>query len=589
MAHWSENSKRLKIKYYRIEDANALFDKSHYSSDVILMVLPSGDPCDSSKRLNEIRELIADMCCRLKFDSILIIVGEVVDLVDVHQGINEMMNYQHWIVIKRERPKTSPITSLPSFHFGALIYSVYKGGLRHTKTRIKYTYCPACKKTTKDYGGKKHTYHKYGTLISDVWRDIASDIDGNLDPLIERFADLFGIDAYKQLRVLDCRSISIQRHAINKKVVTFREKKYNFEQKKRKKENFLILGDCLDELAKIESNSVDFAFADPPYNLGKKYKNYSDNLEITKYFDWCDRWISELARVLRPGRTLAILNIPLWSIRHFCYMEKILDFQNWIVWEALSFPVRMIMPSHYTILCFSKGKPRALPLDPRSTQKSLTLFPMEIDNWLLPLDEGYCLRSSCVNSRHKNSCDDSGPLTDLWWDIHRLKHNTRRVDHPCQVPSKLMCRLISIFTKPAETVLDCFNGAGTSTLSAHLLGRKYIGIEVSEEYNSIAEARHSEICRGLDPFRKSNRILSSKNSPVPRLPRQQYAIPKKSLQLEVKRIAKKLGHIPDREEVITFGKYPIEYYDSYFISWGEVCAAARTTGMTETMVAQGRK
>ncbi|MCJ7541310.1 MAG: hypothetical protein MUO88_16800, partial [Desulfobacterales bacterium] len=54
--------------------------------------------------------------------------------------------------------------------------------------------------------------------------------------------------------------------------------------------------------------------------------------------------LGELARVLRPGRTLALLNIPLWSIRHFLYLETILNFQTWLVWDALSFPVRL---SHF--------------------------------------------------------------------------------------------------------------------------------------------------------------------------------------------------------------------------------------------------
>jgi site-specific DNA-methyltransferase (adenine-specific) len=65
------------------------------------------------------------------------------------------------------------------------------------------------------------------------------------------------------------------------------------------------------------------------------------------------------------------------------------------------------------------------------------------------------------------------------------------------------------------------------------------------------------------------------------MPKQKYAIPKKTLQLEVRRVAKKLHRLPDRDELARYGKYPIEYYDQYFVSWGEVCAAARTTGMTE--------
>ncbi|HMV50046.1 MAG TPA: hypothetical protein PKD31_20045, partial [Blastocatellia bacterium] len=101
-------------------------------------------------------------------------------------------------------------------------------------------------------------------------------------------------------------------------------------------------------------------------------------------------------------------------------------------------------------------------------------------------------------------------------------------------------------------------------------------------YHELALSRHEEIAAGLDPFRKAERALTAKNSSVPRLTKQKYAVPKKTLQLEVKRIAQELGHLPTRDEVIHYGRHPIAYYDQYFISWGEVCAAARNTGMSET-------
>jgi site-specific DNA-methyltransferase (adenine-specific) len=343
----------------------------------------------------------------------------------------------------------------------------------------------------------------------------------------------------------------------------------------------IINGDCLERLKEIPSDSIDFIFTDPPYNLGKKYSGYSDDLEIKEYFNWCDRWLAELARVLKPGRTLALLNIPIWSIRHFLFMNTLLQFQNWIAWDALSFPVRLIMPAHYTILAFSKGESRELPgLVGEAGQTNGLSAPLVFDS-LKPLAEEYCLRSGCVKQRQMTQVDDRAPLTDLWWDVHRLKHNSRRVDHPTQLPPQLMYRLISIFTKPGELVLDCFNGSGTTTLAAHQLGRHYIGIEKSPTYFKIAQKRHEEITQGFDPFRKEERKLTAKNSRVRRLPKQKYEVSKKTLQLEVKRIAQELGRLPTREEVERLGKYPIKYYDDYFVSWGEVCAAARTTGMTE--------
>ena len=201
---------------------------------------------------------------------------------------------------------------------------------------------------------------------------------------------------------------------------------------------------------------------------------------------------------------------------------------------------------------------------------------------LEPLAEGYCLRASCVRKRNAFGFTDRGQLTDIWWDIHRLKHNSRRVDHPCQLPPQLLYRLISIFTKSNETVLDCFNGAGTTSLTAQQINRQFIGIELSEKYYEIAQSRHDEIRIGLDPFRKKNRTLTEKNSPVARMPKQTYEVPKKTLQLEVRRVSKELNRLPTRTEMIEHGKYPIKYYDEYFSSWGEVCAAARHDGMSET-------
>jgi site-specific DNA-methyltransferase (adenine-specific) len=341
-------------------------------------------------------------------------------------------------------------------------------------------------------------------------------------------------------------------------------------------ESRLINEDCLTALRSLPECTADFCFADPPYNIQKKYDHWNDALEAQHYFDWCDQWLTELARVLKPGRTLAVVNIPLWTVRHYQHLCKTLRFQSWIAWDGLSLPVRMIMPSHYAILCFSKGEPRPLPgLAP----DSLRGFE---GKQFLPLEEFFCMRAPCVGQRRNGTARDRGIFTDLWYDIHRLKHNSRRVDHPCQLPPSLMRRLFWLFTNPADLVVDCFDGAGTSSLVARLMGRRYIGIELSAQYHEIAKERHVMIENGEDPFGKRDRIPLAKNSRVDRLPKQKYLVSKKVLQLEVRAIASKLGHIPTRDEVRAMSKYPIEHFDNYFVSWGEVCAAARHAGMSES-------
>jgi site-specific DNA-methyltransferase (adenine-specific) len=577
MAHLSENSHRLIITEVCVRTPSELRLITKGLTDVCVIRLPACEISEEfSRPLSDVGQLIAGIAEGLGSEATLVVLGEVVDLVQIQDCMPASMQYQLWVTIKRTLAIASNLHHLPYGHFGVLVHTRYKQSLRHTKTRIEYTYCPVCDRTTKDYGGKKHTYHESGTLISDVWRDISGDLNGDIAPIIDRLADLFGVDPYRDLVILDCRAMPLQREFDKLPPITMQENDLPEDFR-----NQILNDDCLRALQKIPDNSIDFAFTDPPYNLGKKYLGYSDDLTIQDYFKWCDVWIDELSRILKPGRTLAILNIPLWATRHFLHMQQSLAFQNWIVWDALAFPVRLIMPAHYAIVCFSKGESRELPgLAGEISQIPLPSAPRTF-HALKPMDDNYCLRENCVNVRLREHIDDRAPLTDIWADIHRLKHNSKRVDHPTQLPPHLLYRLITIFTKPNEVVLDCFNGSGTTTLTAHQLGRTYLGIEASEKYWSMAEERHSEIRLGLDPFRKEERVLTSKNSPVPRLAKQIYKIPKKTLQLEVKRIAKQLGHVPTRSELIEYGKYPIKFYDSYFTSWGEVTAAARTTGMTE--------
>ena len=502
-------------------------------------------------------------------NATIVILTSPIFVADFCSQLRSNIHSKLWITVKLENAINNEYY-LKRQHAALLIFTRYKGSLRHTKTRIGYSYCPYCKKTTKDYGGKKHLYHEFGTLMSDVWRDITVNFEKFPAEVVNRLVDLFGIPEYKKLNVYDqrefCKPLS---HSRIFKECSETKNSYSGD-------SILFNGDCLENLATIPDNSIDFCFADPPYNLKKKYENWNDGIDIQKYFSWCDLWLGELARVLKPGRTLAVLNIPNWCIRHFKYLNTILDYQDWIVWEGLSFPVRMIMPAHYSILCFSKGSPRILP----AIKRRENLFLEQQATYAIK--ESSCGRKNCMNKRSDANIQDREFVSNVWHDIHRLKHNSRRVDHPCQLPPMFMYRLISLFTDMGESVLDPFNGVGTTTLTAQQLSRKYIGIELSEYYYNIAKQRHAELSDGIDPFRKMNGgTPRAKNSPVKRMKKQKYEISKKTLQLEIRDISARIGHIPTKEEIMELSQYPFEYFENYFHSWGEVRAAARTTGMTE--------
>jgi len=574
MAHWSEDSKRLQQSAVSINKFSLLDNIPSEKPSVYLFWLPFPRVTTSGTNSKEVFSTLSKYCSQLNEDSVVCVFTTPSQAAEMLPYLEKSLKFQLWVAVKTTPNAYSNIMGLmPHRQASLLILTRYKKPLFHTKTRIQYTYCPACGKTTKDYGGKKHTYHEYGTLLSDVWRDIACNPTSDISMVTERLCDLFGLRPYQNFYLIDLRNCEdITSQETSSSLLTdpvIDEIKANPSL-----DSELLNEDCLKALASIPDNSIDFCFADPPYNLKKKYDKWDDALESVKYFAWCDKWLSELCRVLKPGRTLAVLNIPLWAARHYQYLVSIMNFQTWIAWESLSFPVRMIMPSHYAILCFSKGSSRSLP------GLSSSINDVTEETYVKPIQEFYCIRASCIASRQRLG-NDRANITDIWHDIHRLKHNSRRVDHPCQLPPLLMQRLFALFTHPGEMILDCFNGSGTSTLVAQQMNRSYIGIELSEQYHHIALQRHEQIGLGGNPFGKADSIPTAKNSSVQRLPKQKYEVPKKELQLDVKRIAHELGRLPNRKEVQARSKFPIEYFDRYFISWGEVCAAARTTGMTE--------
>ncbi|MFC2108416.1 DNA methyltransferase [Candidatus Bipolaricaulota bacterium] len=571
MAHQSEIENPLSVESHVLGGIDELERVGSEAGDVFLISLPFS-PDSVLAGTEEAVRLIRSYCQDLPDSTVasFLCTPEIAAL--LCNALADDLRYQLWIATKL----TSPVTAdgiLPMHHAALLVFTKDDIPLKHTYTRIGYSYCPACDKTTKDYGGKKHTYHSFGTLMSDVWRDISVDPHGKLQSIESRLSDLFSLPPYKRFVSLDLRSIPSKPsvHVAEKPAITRSDREQSSESRHNSQ---LLTGDSMEIMRDLPDSSIDFCFADPPYNLGKTYNSWHDSLEIEEYFHWCDQWLYEMLRVLKPGRTFAVLNIPLWAARHFSYLDSIAVFQNWIAWEGLSLPVRKIMPAHYSIVCFSKGRPRTLPgLDGSKSAREAAA--------LNSAAEFFCSRASCRKAR-LGVHNDYAATTDLWWDIFRLKHNSRRVDHPCQLPPLLMERLISLYTYAGEHVLDPFNGVGTTTLSAEQLGRSFTGIEIDPKYRQIALDRHEELRSGIDPFRKRSTTPKAKNSRVKRLKKQKYAVTKKALQLEVKRIANILGRLPTKDEIREQAKYSYHFYEDYFIDWGEAYAAARTTGMSET-------
>ena len=123
----------------------------------------------------------------------------------------------------------------------------------------------------------------------------------------------------------------------------------------------LFQGDLIDLLPFIRSESVNTVFADPPFNLSKKYgKRVNDNRSDEEYVSWCREWLDHCIRILKPGGSIFIYNLPKWNIILGNYLtESGLTFRHWIAVNIkLSLPIPgRLYPSHYSLLYYTKGKP----------------------------------------------------------------------------------------------------------------------------------------------------------------------------------------------------------------------------------------
>jgi site-specific DNA-methyltransferase (adenine-specific) len=90
----------------------------------------------------------------------------------------------------------------------------------------------------------------------------------------------------------------------------------------------------------------------------------------------------------------------------------------------------------------------------------------------------------------KSQMHHFGPLTsDVWTDIHRIRHKIRRDEHPCQLPVPLLERLLLMSSDEGDIVLDPFIGTGTTAIAAKRLARRFIGIDIDSKYVDIANAK----------------------------------------------------------------------------------------------------
>ena len=197
----------------------------------------------------------------------------------------------------------------------------------------------------------------------------------------------------------------------------------------------------------IDTSSL-LTISDPPYNLGYHYDECEDDMKEDEYFRF-------MGSVFGNGPSVIIhYSEAMYRISRAMdtYPEKV------VAWVYPSNTPRQ----HRSVAWFGckpdfrkDGQPYRNPTDPRIAKR---------------IADGKTAR-----------------LYD-WWQINQVKNvSSEKTEHPCQIPVALMERIIQITN--GDCVFDPFAGSGTTLLAAQNLGRKAIGIEMSERYCEIIANR----------------------------------------------------------------------------------------------------
>ena len=235
----------------------------------------------------------------------------------------------------------------------------------------------------------------------------------------------------------------------------------------------LFEADCIEAMSLMEADSVDLAFADPPFNLGKKYSSAIDDLLAhDEYLSWCKDWLDQMIRVLKPGGSLFVWNLPKWNLPLGAYVGQKLTFRHWISVDIkYSLPIaKRLYPSHYSLLYFVKGN------------KPSIFHP---DRLPVPCCK-HCGGELRDYGGYKDKMNPKGvSLTDVWTDIPPVRHAKYKKRAANGLSLKLMDRIVSMASDPGSLVLDPFGGSGTTFAAAELTGRRWIGSEL--DCSSIIE------------------------------------------------------------------------------------------------------
>ncbi len=261
------------------------------------------------------------------------------------------------------------------------------------------------------------------------------------------------------------------------------------EQKPKQQKEEIFHGDALKILPTLKADEAQIIIADPPYNIGKDFGNDSDKQSPEEYLAWCDTWIKECLRILKPNGTMFIYgfseNLALIMSRIPATVNK-----RWLIWHYTNKNVASLnfwQRSHESILCLWKED---------------KVFNR--DEVREPYTEGF-LNGAAGKERaatkgrfskgEQKTTYTAHPAGALPRDVIKVPALAggagakERVAHPTQKPLALCEKLLKSCHQPEGYVLIPFAGSGSEAVAAKSLGLPFKAIEINEEYVKLIKGR----------------------------------------------------------------------------------------------------
>lgn len=238
----------------------------------------------------------------------------------------------------------------------------------------------------------------------------------------------------------------------------------------------IINGDCIEEMRKLNDKSVDCIVTSPPYWKGFFYEAYFNS--YAQYLDWCEKWLREAKRILKPEGTfwLNVINDSEITIRAFEIME--------IATRKLMYKL------HDTIIWYRYNQ------QPANTDRQLTnqceyIFCLRHTSDGVHFDKQKAYENCPNIFKTKNVGNvwelpfNSGKQSNKSFGRKETKSKWGHSGFPLELPET--CILLS--TNENDVVLDMFMGSGTTGVACKKHNRNFIGIELVKEYCDIANER----------------------------------------------------------------------------------------------------